>query len=202
MWQSKYFFFCESLKLIISLFTIDQLISLRARAYFFSKYFHLECKWEIYWIGDRQWFWICFLTAQKSIPWYKSQQVSNGIKVYDKMCIYWSISKKKLHRCVQNLIPFPNKRSLDPFENNWRNIFWYLKIIFSSQFVCRLCTGLSCSVSELYVSHNWTNFVQEPPSEQRPTDTLHENTQVCVKNPKAYTWKSVCQEKKGSKRVR
>ena len=77
-------------------------------------------------------------------------------------CVSIGRFKRKLHRCVQNLIPFPNKRSLDPFENNWRNIFLYLKINFSSQFVCRLCTGLSCSVSELYVSHNCTKFVQGP----------------------------------------
>ena len=47
---------------------------------FFSKYLHFECKWKIYCISDRQWFWICFLTAQKSIPWYKSQQQYNVIK--------------------------------------------------------------------------------------------------------------------------
>ena len=33
-------------------------------------------------------------------------------------CVSIGRFKRKLHRCVQNLIPFPNKQSLDPFENN------------------------------------------------------------------------------------
>ena len=41
-------------------------------------------------------------------------------------CVYIGRFQKKLHHCVQNLIPFPNKLLLDPFGNNWRNIFFVL----------------------------------------------------------------------------
>ena len=142
--------------LIIYSFIIDQLISFRARAYFFFQNIYIlsvSGKYMALVIGND--FESAFWLPRNLFRGIKHNNYQIELKLKMK-CVSIGRFKWKLHRCVQNLIPFPNKRSLDPFENNWRNIFLYLKINLSSQFVCRLCTGLSCSVSELYVSHNWT----------------------------------------------
>ena len=153
------------MKLIIYLFTIDQLISLRAWAYFLFQNI------SIFSVGGR--YLELVIGNDFGSAFWLPRNLFRGInhnnyqmKLRFKIkCVYIGRFQKKLHHCVQNLIPFPNKLLLDPFGKNWRNIFLYLLKNLASQFVCWLCTGLSCSVSELYVSHNWTYCVQGPPSE-------------------------------------